>query len=133
MEPLAARRVTVAGPAARLDISLPPQATVAELVPQLIRLSGTTAGLSGTTAGLSGTTAGLSGTTAGGGGWTLARVDGKPLDEAATVSAAGILDGEVLYLHPAGAKPLPLLFDDVPAAVAHRVIETPGRWTPAHS
>jgi len=114
MEPLAARRVTVAGPAMRLDISLPPQATVAELVPQLIRLSGATGGGDGT-------------------GWTLARVDGKPFDEASTVSAAGILDGEVLYLHPAGAKPLPLLFDDVPAAVAHRVTEAPGKWTPAYS
>jgi len=111
MEPLASRRVTVAGPATRLDISLPPQATVAELVPQLIRLSGG----------------------ADGAGWTLARVDGRPLDEASTVSAAGILDGEVLYLHPAGAKPLPLLFDDVSEAVAHRVAEAPGIWTKAHS
>lgn len=118
MEPMASRRVTVAGPAVRLDISLPPQATVAELVPQLIRLSG--AGVA-------------NGRVSEAAGWTLARVDGKPLDEAATVSGAGILDGEVLYLHPAGAKPLPLLFDDVPAAVAHHVASGPGRWTPAYS
>jgi len=118
MEPLASRRVTVAGPKVRLDISLPPQATVAELVPQLLRLSGAAGNANGSGGDVS--------------GWTLARVDGKPIDEAATVSGAGILDGEVLYLHPAGAKPLPLLFDDVPAAVAHRVAG-PGRWTPAYS
>lgn len=118
MEPLGSRRVTVAGPATRLDISLPPQATLAELVPQLIRLSGGTGSPSLAPEGT---------------GWTLARVDGRPLDEAATVSAAGILDGEVLYLHPAGAKPLPLLFDDIPAAVAHRTTTAPGRWTPTHA
>lgn len=122
MEPPGSRRVTVAGPVTRLDISLPPQATVAELVPQLIRLSGGAGSVNGSPGGAPEGT-----------GWTLARVDGRPLDEAATVSAAGILDGEVLYLHPAGAKPLPLLFDDVPAAVAHRTTTAPGRWTSAHA
>ena len=35
-----ARRVTVVTPHARVDVALPVQSTLAELVPQLVRLSG---------------------------------------------------------------------------------------------
>ncbi len=110
--PVAPRRVTVAGPATRVDISLPPQATVAELLPQLARVAGAAAQPGGT-------------------GWALGRLGAEPLDAASTVASAGIRDGEVLYLLPQEAQPLPLLFDDVAEAVADTVERDPGRWRPA--
>ncbi|MER7083906.1 EsaB/YukD family protein, partial [Saccharopolyspora kobensis] len=37
----APRRVTVVSPGSRVDVALPLECTVAELIPQLVRLSGT--------------------------------------------------------------------------------------------
>jgi ESX secretion system protein EccD len=104
----APRRVTVAGPAGRVDVSLPPQATVAELVPQL---------------------AGMLGANRTQSGWTLGRLGAGTMDAASTVVSAGIRDGEVLYLHAAGAQPLPVVFDDVAEAVA---AHDKGRWQAGH-
>ncbi|HEX6683732.1 MAG TPA: type VII secretion integral membrane protein EccD [Candidatus Limnocylindrales bacterium] len=112
-QPVAPRRVTVAGPATRVDISLPPQATVAELLPQLARVAAGQPAQQGAA------------------GWTLGRLGAEPLDAASTVASAGIRDGEVLYLFPQDAQPLPVLFDDVAEAVADTVERDPGRWRPA--
>ncbi|MCP2321604.1 type VII secretion integral membrane protein EccD [Hamadaea flava] len=104
----APRRVTIAAPATRVDVSLPPQATVAELVPQLVRMAGAV-----------------------GGGWTLGRLGDEPFDPGSTVASAGIRDGEVLHLYAQGGGPLPVLFDDVADAVV--AAHAASRWRPEHA
>lgn len=112
---IAPRRVTVVAPHARLDVSLPVQSTVAELLPQLVRLLATNADRTG------------------GVGWELRRFGGPPLDGAVTVSSAGMRDGEVLYLGTVDRRATPMLFDDVVDAIASAAADRPGVWRAATS
>jgi type VII secretion integral membrane protein EccD len=104
------RRVTVVAPTARVDVSLPQQSTVAELVPILVRMT-------------AGERAGT--------GWTLGRLGAEPLDGSSTVAGAGIRDGELLYLNTRDARPAPLVVDDVVDAIASTAAEPRGIWRPA--
>ncbi|GIH21037.1 type VII secretion integral membrane protein EccD [Rugosimonospora africana] len=108
--PAPVRRVTVVAPTARVDVSLPQQSTVAELVPILVRMT-------------AGERAGT--------GWTLGRLDGAAFTMSATVADAGIRDGELLYLNALGGGPAPLLFDDVVDAIASTAARPQSRWRPA--
>lgn len=109
------RRVTVVTPTARVDVALPVEGTLAELVPQLVRMSG-----AAPTVG-----------TAVNPGWTLARLGGAPLEPGLTVAGAGVDDGELLYLQPRGRSSAPLLFDDVVDAIASAAQTRRGVWGPA--
>jgi ESX secretion system protein EccD len=108
--PVAMRRVTVIAPTSRVDVSLPQQSTVAELVPILVRMT-------------AGERAGT--------GWSLGRLGTDPLPGSSTVADAGIRDGELLYLNPRDAKPVPLLFDDVVDAIASAAGDPVGAWRQA--
>jgi type VII secretion integral membrane protein EccD len=112
----AARRITVVGAGSRMDLSLPAQSPIAELVPQLVRLAGA-----------------HTGQPPGAAGWVLNRLGGPPLAGAWTVAGAGIHDGEVLYLSPSGAVPAPLVFDDVVDAIASAAEGRTGVWRAAVS
>jgi type VII secretion integral membrane protein EccD len=107
------RRVTVVAPRARMDVALPVQCTLAELIPQLVRLSGAPVrpGPDGT-------------------GWSLSRVGGPPLPPGLTVAAAALGDGEVLYLSARVGPATPLLFDDVVDAIASAAQTRRGAWRP---
>ncbi|MEO7289122.1 MAG: type VII secretion integral membrane protein EccD [Jatrophihabitantaceae bacterium] len=100
-----ARRVTVVTPSARVDVALPVESTVAELLPQLMALAGVEDARAD-------------------GGWSLSRLGGAPIEGGLSVSAAGVRDGEVLYLRPRATVGAPLLFDDVIDAIASAA-ETP--------
>lgn len=102
-------RVTVVAPTARVDISLPQQSTVAELVPILVRMT-------------AGERAGT--------GWTLGRLGADPFASSSTVAEVGLRDGELLYLNSRDARPAPLLFDDVVDAIASTAAEPRGLWRP---
>jgi type VII secretion integral membrane protein EccD len=106
------RRVTVVGPTARVDVSLPPQSTVAEVLPLLVRMT-------------AGERAGT--------GWTLGRLGTDPFDGSSTVSSANIRDGELLYLHSREAQPPPMVFDDVVDAIAGAAADRRDTWQPALS
>jgi type VII secretion integral membrane protein EccD len=108
-----ARRVTVVTPQARVDVALPPQSTIAELLPQLVRLSDAGQQLDRDQ-----------------GGWVLTRFGGAPLSPGLTVTAAGLRDGDVLYLNPRQRQLRPMLFDDVVDAIASASQAAPGAWQP---
>ncbi len=65
--------------------------------------------------------------------WTLARVGQDPIEPEATLAEAGVLDGELLILRPAGSAHVPALFDDVIDAVARLTMNTFRGWTAAAS
>ncbi|MGL5829243.1 MAG: EsaB/YukD family protein, partial [Angustibacter sp.] len=63
----------------------------------------------------------------------LQRLGQAPLNEARSLAANGILDGETLYLTPA-VTPLPLLdFDDSIAGLGTGSDELPNRWKPLYT
>jgi type VII secretion integral membrane protein EccD len=107
------RRITVVAPRARMDVALPVQCTLAELIPQLVRLAGAPMrpGPDGT-------------------GWALSRVGGPPLPPGLTVAAASLADGEVLHLSARVGPATPLLFDDVVDAIASAARTRRGAWRP---
>lgn len=109
-----ARRVTVVAPRTRMDITVPAETTIAELVPQLVRLSGVDA----------------DDPTASSGGWLLSRLGEEPLAPAVSVAAAGVDDGELLYLTPRNERLPPVLYDDIVDAIAAAVAQQPGSWRP---
>lgn len=75
-------RVTVVAPDSRIDVALPEDIAVADVYPEILRLTGQTQ---------------TPGTPT---GYHLVRRDGTVLDGARTLSAQQILDGEVLSLRP---------------------------------
>jgi type VII secretion integral membrane protein EccD len=106
-------RVTVVTPYARVDVALPVRATLAELVPQLIRLAGAEGQASPERP-----------------GWVLSRLGGGAFPAGMTVTAAGIRDGDVLYLNPRERQVAPLVFDDVIDAIASAAESRAGAWGP---
>ncbi|MFI9385999.1 type VII secretion integral membrane protein EccD [Kutzneria sp. NPDC052558] len=105
------RRITVVTPRARVDVALPVQSTLAELVPQLVRLSGAEGQASPDNP-----------------GWVLSRLGDSPFPPGLTVAAIGLRDGEVLHLSPRERQVVPLLFDDVVDAIASVAGTKTGAW-----
>jgi type VII secretion integral membrane protein EccD len=112
----APRRVTVVGESGRIDVALPAQSTIAELLPVLVRATTAPGDLS-----------------AHRGGFVLSRVGGARLPGDRTVAAVGLRDGELLHVTPVGHAAAAVIFDDLVDAVASEVSDAPGRWTPALS
>ncbi|MBV9922884.1 MAG: type VII secretion integral membrane protein EccD [Pseudonocardia sp.] len=93
-------RLTVLAPRRRVDVALPSDVPVAELVPMVLELVGEP------------------GTASPPRPWRLSGVVGGPLPAAATLDDLGVLDGELLRLGPATPAPAPPVFDDPVDAVA---------------
>jgi len=107
-----ARRVTVVTPTTRVDVALPTESAIAEIVPQLTHL----AGLS------------VHDPTGQAGGWLLGRLGHVPFEPARTVGACRILDGELLYLTPRSEQLPEAAFDDMIEAVADAADSVLGLW-----
>jgi type VII secretion integral membrane protein EccD len=95
-------RVTVSAPRRRLDVAVPEQAPVAELLPELLRHAGD----------------GLADAGQSHGGWVLRKADGSALSAGAGLSQQGVRDGDVLQLVPARDGWPELEYDDVVDAIA---------------
>ncbi|MFC5823952.1 type VII secretion integral membrane protein EccD [Nonomuraea insulae] len=108
-------RVTVVTPRGFLDLGLPPDIPLGNLLPTVLRIAGE--GLA---------EAGLAH-----GGWVLQRLGGRPFDPNVTLSDLAVHDGELLHLRPRGHELPEAVFDDVADAVATGVLERTGRWLPA--
>ncbi|HTK63143.1 MAG TPA: type VII secretion integral membrane protein EccD [Pseudonocardia sp.] len=121
-------RVTLLTARTRMDVSLPTDLTVAELVPMLCDLAGESGPrTSGRPAGARQGARTMAHPTA----WCLAAVAGAELPPRATLGELGVLDGDLLRLRRRAEAPPPPVFDDPVDAVAEVVPPldgTPGPW-----
>ncbi|QGV78172.1 type VII secretion integral membrane protein EccD [Streptomyces ficellus] len=104
-------RVTVVAPDGRIDVALPEDIAVADLYPEILRLSGQSPAAGAPV------------------GYHLVRRDGTVLDGARSLAAQRILDGELLSLRPFAESLPPAVFDDVSDAVASAVARDRTLWT----
>lgn len=98
-------------PDSRIDVALPEDIAVADVYPELLRLTGQTQPVGAPT------------------GFHLVRRSGTVLDGARTLAAQQVLDGEVLSLRPFAESLPPAVFDDVSDAVASAVVRDRHRWS----
>ncbi|MFD7136022.1 type VII secretion integral membrane protein EccD [Streptomyces sp. NPDC059894] len=104
-------RVTVVAPDSRIDVALPVDIAVADVYPEILRMTGQTQPAGTPT------------------GYHLVRRDGRVLDGARTLADARVLDGEVLALRPFGESLPPAVHDDVSDAVASAVARDRHLWS----
>ncbi|MFB7599519.1 type VII secretion integral membrane protein EccD [Streptomyces sp. NPDC056160] len=103
-------RVTVVAPDSRIDVALPVDIAVADVYPEILRLTGQTQPVGTPT------------------GYHLVRRDGRVLDSARTLADERVLDGEVLGLRPFAESLPPAVYDDVSDAVASAVLRDRHLW-----
>jgi type VII secretion integral membrane protein EccD len=107
-------KVTIVSPRGRIDVALPSDTPLVDMLPTLLDASGgamTEAGRRD--------------------GWGLSRLGGSELDGSRTPEQLAVRDGELLYLRPRGdAAPL-TVFDDIIDALASGNLDRRGRWTAA--
>ncbi|MGW7007253.1 type VII secretion integral membrane protein EccD [Streptomyces sp. NPDC054933] len=104
-------RVTVVAPDSRIDVALPEDIALADVYPEILRLSGQSQPDGAPT------------------GWHLVRRDGTVLDGARSLAAQRVLDGELLSLRPFAESLPPAVYDDVVDAVASAVTRDRRRWS----
>lgn len=110
-------RVTITAPGRRMDLALPADAIVAEIIPGLLARAGE----------------GLADAGVRHGGWVLRRFDGAPLDHDRTLAANGLRDGELLRLAPRRLDWPELEYDDLVHAIAGGARAHRQRWTARHT
>ncbi|MGO2660332.1 type VII secretion integral membrane protein EccD [Mycetocola reblochoni] len=110
-------RLSVVGPSSRVELAVPSHIPVAELLPTIVgHLDPALA------------TRGL-----GHGGWVLQRLGHPPLDEDRGTAAAGLLDGDVLYLRPRNDELKRAQYDDLVDGVQTVLRAREDAWTPART
>ncbi|GIF11755.1 type VII secretion integral membrane protein EccD [Actinoplanes teichomyceticus] len=108
-------RVTIAAPTRRLDLALPDNMLVGELLPHLLRHA---EGALGEPAGHQG-------------GWVLRRATGAALEPHRNLAAQGVRDGELLHLKPAREDWPEPAYDDVVEVIASGARRAGRSWGPA--
>jgi type VII secretion integral membrane protein EccD len=106
-------RVTVVAPRTRIDVALPADVSIADLLPMLLDMA-------------------KEATPDGGarhGGWCLARLGESPLDPSRTLASLGVVDGDLLQLRRRSDNPPPPLYDDVVDAIAEATPNSFRPWT----
>lgn len=110
-------RLTIISSALRVDLAVPVQISVAELLSMVVASLGRETADRG----------------AAEGGWVLQRGAEAPLDPSTSVAAHQLRDGDVLYLRTRAASLPEPAFDDVLDAVATGVRDRTARWAPGHT
>ncbi|MFF7758958.1 type VII secretion integral membrane protein EccD [Streptomyces griseorubiginosus] len=108
--------LTVRGPARTIDLAVPADVPVADLLPTLLRYAG------------EGTEVEESGLDHG--GWVLQRLGERPLDEEGTLKSLDLKDGEVLHLRPHDAALPEVRLDDLVDGIANVTRDRLHGWTP---
>lgn len=107
-------RITVVAPNVRVDVALPEDVSLAELLPDVLRM------------------AELWQSEGAHAGFVLARLDGTQLDTGVSLAAQGVRNGDLLYLRPATDILPPPVYDDVVDAIAKAVSDDKRMWGAAH-
>ncbi|MFE7805542.1 type VII secretion integral membrane protein EccD [Streptomyces sp. NPDC057430] len=105
-------RLTVRTPRRLVELAVPADVPVADLLPILLDHAGE----------------GLAEEGIEHDGWVLQRLGGHPLDDESTLEALALRDGETLHLRPRSETLPPLHFDDLVDAVATTMRERPYGW-----
>ncbi|MEU8823116.1 type VII secretion integral membrane protein EccD [Streptomyces sp. NPDC048636] len=103
-------RVTVVAPDSRIDVALPEDVPVADVYPEILRLTGQTQPAGAPT------------------GYHLVRRNGTVLDSSRSLVAQQVLDGELLSLRPFAESLPPAVYDDVSDAIASAVTRDRALW-----
>jgi type VII secretion integral membrane protein EccD len=106
-------RVTVVAPRTRIDLALPSDVAVANLLPMVLTMAGESTADGGSSHG----------------GWCLAKLGGEAIDPDRTLGSLGVVDGDLLQLRRRCDDPPPPLFDDVVEAIAVSVPDSYRPWT----
>ncbi len=110
-------RLTVISAATRVDLAVPVQITVGELLALVVTNLGREAADQG----------------AAEGGWILQRAGEPALNLSASVAASQLCDGDVLHLRTRATRLPEVAFDDVLDAVATGVLTRTARWQAVHT
>ncbi|MGA8114247.1 MAG: type VII secretion integral membrane protein EccD [Actinocatenispora sp.] len=105
----------MAAPKRRLEVALPEHLPLSALLPALLRQGGEDLANDGLSHG----------------GWTMRRADGSSLDQARTLAAQAVRDGEVLHLVPRYTEWPELQYDDIVDAIATGAKRGGPPWTKA--
>ena len=104
-------RVTVVAPRTRIDLVLPSDVAVANLLPMVLTMAGESTADGGSSHG----------------GWCLAKLGGEAIDPDRPLGSLGVVDGDLLQLRRRCDNPPPPLFDDIVEAIA---VSAPGSYRP---
>jgi type VII secretion integral membrane protein EccD len=107
-------RLTICGPASRIELAVPAHVPVADLLPTFLEHLGPELAAAGFEHD----------------GWVLQRLGEPPLDEDLGTAALGLYDGDVVYLRPRADQLPPVDFDDLVDGVATGTAERTDRWRP---
>ncbi|MGW0298793.1 type VII secretion integral membrane protein EccD [Streptomyces anthocyanicus] len=110
-------RLTVRAPSRTLDLAVPADVPVADLLPTLLSYCVEETEEEGLDHG----------------GWVLQRLGAAPLDDESTLDASGLKDGEVLYLRPRQDAMPEVRLDDLVAGIADVTRDHLHAWTPQAS
>ncbi|MEI5033232.1 type VII secretion integral membrane protein EccD [Streptomyces sp. S1A(2023)] len=107
-------RLTVRAPARSIDLAVPADVPVADLLPAVLGYAGDNLEEAGIDHG----------------GWVLQRLGGEPLDEELTLDSYGLRDGDTLYLRPRDEALPEVHLDDLVDGIATTMRDHPFGWTP---
>jgi type VII secretion integral membrane protein EccD len=103
-------RITVVSPLRKVDLTLPADLACAELLPEVVRLSGESDQGPPPLH------------------WRLGRLGEPPLRPERTLSQSGVYDGDLLYLRAAGQPDDPAVVEDLVDTIAEAVDTRGGQW-----
>ncbi|MEU5281059.1 type VII secretion integral membrane protein EccD [Streptomyces asoensis] len=106
-------RVSVHAPTKSVDLAVPSDVPVADLLPTLVSYAGDSLAEEGLEHG----------------GWVLQRLGGRPFDEGASLGSLGLLDGETLYLRPRTDALPEVVLDDLVDGIADTMQSRPFGWS----
>lgn len=107
-------RLTVRAPARSIDLAVPADVPVSDLLPAVLGYAGDDLEEAGIDHG----------------GWVLQRLGGEPLDEERTLDSYGLRDGDTLYLRPRTDALPEVHLDDLVDGISTTMRDHPYGWTP---
>ncbi|MET8538377.1 type VII secretion integral membrane protein EccD [Streptomyces sp. NPDC005065] len=110
-------RLTVRAPEKLVDLAVPSDIPVIDLLPTLVDHAGDGLAESGLEHG----------------GWILQRINGERLDEESSLDSLGLKDGETVLLRPHTASLPEIRLDDLVDGIANTMRDRPFGWTPVIS